>query len=53
MFDISSLRIEVIDTNDSPPKFMRSTYSIVIREHSATGRVVQEVTATDADLVKF
>lgn len=47
----SSLTINVIDINDSPPELSRPLYRLSVSEHSSEGSVLLQVTATDTDLV--
>ncbi|KAM6924842.1 cadherin-like protein 26 [Xenentodon cancila] len=44
--------IDIIDSNDNPPKFAKEVYSVFIEESTLQGAVVVTFTATDADSTK-
>lgn len=44
-----TVRIDVLDANDNPPKFLRSHYSAEIAESAQPGQIVVTVRAIDSD----
>ncbi|EDV26024.1 uncharacterized protein TRIADDRAFT_84, partial [Trichoplax adhaerens] len=45
----SSVRVQILDVNDSPPRFAEQYYTATVAENVETGYVVTTVTATDED----
>ena len=43
------LTVDVLDINDNPPQFSRSTYIVSIKENNEPGTVLTHVNATDVD----
>lgn len=41
--------IDVLDINDTPPKFEKDSYSEFVSENVPVGTVIAELKATDAD----
>jgi hypothetical protein len=46
---VSEIVVDVLDVNDTPPKFDKDSYSEFISENTAVGTVIAELRATDAD----
>ena len=46
----ASINIHVMDYNDSPPHFVRTSYTGSIAEDVSVGTVIMNIDATDADL---
>ena len=47
------LNISILDVNDNAPEFSSSVYTISIKEVTAPGSVILQVTATDRDSEKY
>lgn len=41
--------VDVLDINDTPPKFEKDSYSEFVSESIAVGTVIAELKATDSD----
>ena len=44
------VRVNLLDVNDSPPRFSQARYTAVVPENSPVNTLVAQVTATDPDL---
>ena len=51
--DSIRIRVDILDTNDSPPVFEQSLYHGEVTENADIGTTVVTVTATDEDLDEF
>lgn len=49
----ATVNIHVTDINDNKPIFQQQFYNITIKEHTAVGTCILQVTATDADDAEF
>ncbi|CBY21324.1 unnamed protein product [Oikopleura dioica] len=47
--DIVDIVVNLIDVNDSPPKFSQSSYSVKVAEDSRPGQIIGKIAATDSD----
>ncbi len=47
----ASVTVNILDSNDNPPRFTQPEYTTVISENIAVGTTIIQVTATDADSV--
>eukprot|EP00117_Sycon_ciliatum_P047650 scpid1393/ scgid34017/ Protocadherin Fat 4; Cadherin family member 14; FAT tumor suppressor homolog 4; Fat-like cadherin protein FAT-J len=47
--DTGMITVSLVDVNDNPPVFARSSFNVTVRESLAPGRSVLELNATDAD----
>lgn len=45
-----TISVAIVDQNDQPPIFPKSTYEVSVSEDAGIGRSIGEVTATDADI---
>ncbi len=46
---VSEIIVDVLDENDTPPKFEKDSYSEFVSENAPVGTVIAELRATDAD----
>ncbi|WAR00850.1 DS-like protein [Mya arenaria] len=46
---VFTLTIQVLDVNDNPPNFLKTTYEASVEENSIAGKLIVKVSATDAD----
>lgn len=46
---VSEIIVDVLDVNDTPPKFEKDSYSEFLSENVPVGTVIAELRATDAD----
>ena len=46
---VSEVIVDVLDINDTPPKFEKDSYSEFVSENVPVGTVIAELRATDAD----
>lgn len=46
---VSEVIVDVLDINDTPPKFEKDSYSEFVSENVPVGTVIAELKATDAD----
>ena len=46
---VSEIIVDVLDVNDTPPKFDKDSYSEFVSENVPVGTVIAELRATDAD----
>ena len=44
------MRVDVLDVNDNPPEFERSSYQSAVRESAKVGAFVTRVRATSLDI---
>lgn len=46
----ATVRVKVLDVNDSPPRFSQSSYSVKLSEDARPGTTIYTLTAHDADI---
>lgn len=46
---VSEIIVDVLDVNDTPPKFEKDSYSEFVSENVPVGTIIAELRATDAD----
>lgn len=46
---VSEIIVDVLDENDTPPKFEKDSYSEFVSENAPVGTIIAELRATDAD----
>ncbi|XP_016148051.1 protocadherin-23 [Sinocyclocheilus grahami] len=49
----ATVTIHVVDVNDNKPIFKQQFYNVTVKEHTAVGTCILQVTATDADDAEF